>query len=468
MVSVNKEKVEQKINNFLDEKSGLSAAYEKLKKAQEKLENAYEDGDEKKIQSAEKVLDNAKQSYKEACLARQEKYSLDTWMDKAANSMAKSLDFSTHLSKGIHPDSKGDNINFQGVNNLPEGYAGSQSLPDPVLDASGAATALPLAGLLNIKIEEQVTLKDLIISNDDAIQGVFANDPEKSKEYAEIFQRVFQNNLDQPKTDGVNKQILWPLSNEAISDDQYINLIPLYPSSLTEKVYQSIQSRYSDANKQAKDNRRKKTAEQQPYFIFFDLAKINLGGANPQNVSQLMAKNGGVNFLLPSLPPSFTNAEGNKIKNYNESVFNRRLYYSCKEGFEVIFKVIESDEDSNKRLRQKRKEGMNLIIGAILKVAYEIQTLSSPGWSSEYSKLNQSEKYWLDPGRSDIDKDFNQERENFNWVEIVKENFARWVNSIINKKRVSAYELGDNEIIEWKREMEEAIKASQRENKGLF
>ncbi len=54
-----------------------------------------------------------------------QKYQFDTWIANAANVMAKQLKFGTHIAKGIHPDTKGDNVNFQPSDSLPPEYVGS-------------------------------------------------------------------------------------------------------------------------------------------------------------------------------------------------------------------------------------------------------------------------------------------------------------------------------------------------------
>ena len=56
-----------------------------------------------------------------------QQFSRQQWLEKAAHSMAQQLKFGTHISKGIHPDSKGDNINFKTDRELPEGLVGSQN-----------------------------------------------------------------------------------------------------------------------------------------------------------------------------------------------------------------------------------------------------------------------------------------------------------------------------------------------------
>lgn len=83
-------------------KAFLSYLYDKkTEKEQKQLIKAIEDGDLTTIESVKQTLAEAK-----------EKYSVATWIPDAATRMAKQLKFGTHISKGVHPMSRGDNISF--------------------------------------------------------------------------------------------------------------------------------------------------------------------------------------------------------------------------------------------------------------------------------------------------------------------------------------------------------------------
>ena len=155
-------------------------------------------------------------------------YHLDTWMEKAANQMSKQLSFATHLSKAVHPDSKGDNIAFKAQNRtLP--FVGSH-----LIDKAINAAALPLAALFDLVIDEQhnLRLRDLLLEDSPLLDGVFSDDEEKSTQYKTLFQQALITNITKPVTYERNKQLLWPNNRQAISEDNYTCLIPLYPSSL--------------------------------------------------------------------------------------------------------------------------------------------------------------------------------------------------------------------------------------------
>ncbi len=80
--------------------------------------------------------------------------------------MSKQLSFATHLSKAVHPDSKGNNIAFKAQNHtLP--FVGSHLIDKAIIDASGNAAALPLAALFDLVIDEQhnLRLRDLLLED---------------------------------------------------------------------------------------------------------------------------------------------------------------------------------------------------------------------------------------------------------------------------------------------------------------
>lgn len=96
----------------------LQSQYEKKAEADlKKLAKAEEAGDEAEIASLQTALS-----------ALKAKYGLDAWLEQDAVRFAAQLKFGSHIAKGVHPDSKGDNVNFQAGFDLPASLAGSQSL----------------------------------------------------------------------------------------------------------------------------------------------------------------------------------------------------------------------------------------------------------------------------------------------------------------------------------------------------
>lgn len=426
----------------------------------------------KKSQTDRKKLENANLSDKEELLKKiadyDEKYRFDVWIPNAALVLAKQLYFGTHISRGIHSSSKGDNVNFQSTPTLPPKLVGSQLIPKLELDANGNAAALPLAGFFNIIVgaEKGVTLKELLLTDDPRLEGCFADDPELSNQYKVCFQNALKGDLTKPSSDERNKQILW-VNHPAPQEDNYTCLVPLHPSSLTNYFYYKInQLRYSDTNKQALSNRYKKDTEQFSYTTLQDIGVTVLGGTKPQNVSQLTSNQGGRNYLLPSLPPIFKSREQIRLTEKQTTIFNRRLAYACREGFNLLYEVVEAEKNIYPE-RDKRKFALELIAQTVLMQVERIQKNHPAGWSKDYS-LNEYQKYWLDPGRAELDGEeiFRQHAEQDNWSAEIIRQFALWINACLKWRFKSIQQdFATPEYNQWCRDMEQAIAAQARLNK---
>lgn len=400
--------------------------------------------------------------------ALHKKFDRQAWLEQAATTMARQLKFGTHISKGIHPDSKGDNINFSSTQVLPKGIVGSQMLSNPELDANGNAAALPLATFFAIEVKGE-KLRDLIQRDNPALKGVFADSPSEAESYLNAFRAALSGTTKNPRTHTRNKQVLWPL-DKAISHDNYHCLVPLYPISLAHRVYQKINGRrFSEANKVARENRKKKSIEQKPYISIVSLAVTQLGGTKPQNISLLSSKQGGRNFLLESLPPSYKKQHVFTLSKRQESFFTKQLAYHFYEELQALYAVIDSPK-STVAIRDRRKEAVGLIIGQVFQLAATIQQNYTHGWSKDYD-LKWHYKYWLDPRRESLEgeEDFKQLREKNEWTAPIMNEFSLWINLQLKKQFPKKdIDFSKAEQDEWCREIESAIKGSQRANQGIF
>ena len=450
MLVITRADVQTAISGFLNDQF--------LKKAEpdlKRLEKAEADQDEAAIASAQ-----------EALAQWRHKYSAPIWLEDAAQRMASQLKFGTHISKGIHPDAKGDNVNFSTDTPLPEYLIGSQSARALALDANGNAAALPLAAFFNTPVgaAQTVKLRQLIAQNHPALQGCFADDAVLSDEYQTLFQAALSGTTDAPTTHERNKQILWPRGEQAIVHDDYICLVPLYPSALTHAVYQQLnQARYSEENKLARDNRFKKTAEHKPYVSITQLAITKLGGTKPQNVSQLTSAQGGRNYLLPNLPPQLQAGKAFKISAVAVTIFNKRLRYHSYRGWLELDEVIKAKK-SVMAVRDQRKLALQMVLAEVFHIAERIQTQWPAGWSRDY-QLSMAEKYWLDPQRADLEGEeaFKAACDAGDWAGEVIRSFALWLNQWLQETHTAiAEDFDEAEESEWRRAMASALRSSQR------
>lgn len=388
--------------------------------------------------------------------SEKQKYDLDFWLENNLPRMLKGLKFGTHISKGIHPSSKGDNIFFKPQIDLSESLiVGSHILDTLTIDANGNAAYLQLASFLETAIAN-TTLQELIISDSEALECVFHKNSETSLEIQKTIKDALINIPKTPLSDDLNKHLLWPIGKNAINEDNYVNLIPLHPSSLVNNLFKTIQNiKFDEEITKAKDNRRK---EQTPYINYptiHDLAIINRGGSNAQNVGKLTAQQKGRNYLLPSYPPIFSETKPTLLKHSDKSIFNNALKHACRFPFNTLKKISKSNIN-NLDIRFIRANALDEILMNIFFITDDIQRNWSPGWSEKYS-LNKNEKIWLDPDSH------KNEAITSDWTEEIAHHFAQWLNQWLQKGIKSLKdEFSSKEYTYWKEEMHDILKAKQK------
>lgn len=315
-----------------------------------------------------------------------------------------------------------------------------------------------------------IKLRDVILENTQAVATSFADDEDLSKGYQQSFLNCLNRQINAPKTCESNKQILWAIAQDDSDDDNYITLIPLHPTVLTHEFFQLVnEKRYSDDNKIARDNRFKKTAHQTAYLSIKDLAVVQLGGTKPQNVSQLASKQGGRNYLLPSMPPVFRQSSDIRIPPNISNIFAvNALQYQVKDALNALFTLIKTNYN-NINIREARRAILSDIAYQVLSLGETLQTIRPAGWTKDYHHLPMHQKYWLDPKRGDLDgeEDFKAAWINKDWHTAIETDFADWLQGIFkNEFKAVAHHFADPEHSEWRREMADEIKKVLRLGKG--
>lgn len=459
MNSISWQDIRKVIINFLTQRLANNSSY---KSELVKLAKARENNDSLAItESQQKINDLLK------------RYDFETWMEDAATRRIFWISIASHISKGIHSSSLGDNNNYltqtKPINQTVISSATLTTLP---LDCSGNAAALDIFSLLNQVVTGETTLLQLIIEDHPAVLDALSDDKQKASLYLVNLKKAIFNEFEHPKASELNKQFYWPNSQEsylAHLENNYRLLVPLHPSSLCHVVYQKVQERFSEQNKKAREQRRIKDAVHEPYFSFQNLAVVKLGGSNPQGVSQLTSNQGGRNFLLPSIPPEFKNSEFPSITDHKQNIFDNSMQYFCRFGFRLLFDMVQAPKNVVEE-RDNRKDALDIILSYILKFAKHIQQTMPAGWSREYSlKLNQ--KLWLDPNRAELEdeEDFKQYYDKGDWLVGIKQDFAFWIQCVLkNKFNDISEQFSDPEFNEWCSEFSAAVKASQRKKEGIF
>lgn len=445
-------------------KAFLASQYEKKTETEQKqLVKAVESNDHEKVTELKETLAEAK-----------DKYSVANWIPDAATRMAKQLKFGTHISKGVHPMSRGDNISFDKTDDLSVTLIGTHSIESNYIDANSSAAALPLAAFFDFEIDDTTKIRDLILVDNTDFVASLAGDQSLAKTYQQNFKAALQNVITEPVTDERNKQLLWVTNayqGEDIDELNYINIIPLYPSVLTHEMYQRInQLKFSDENKAARDNRFKKTADQQPYISLNNLATVQLGGTKSQNVGRLNNFQSGRNYLLPSLPPILSLADSTfKPSKFADTIFAKSLANKVNPILQDIFYVVKSAKNTVD-IRDARKEAMDEILKRIFEFANYMRNDLPAGWTKD-SELDECEQFWLDPKRAELpdEEEWSARREQTEWHKEIIHRFARWMNTLLQEKfKDIRTEIADPEHNQWEQDIDAMKRLYERAGKGVF
>lgn len=408
----------------------------------------------------------AKQEIKKA----RDKYRLERILEKGAACSAN-IAVATHVAKATHPDLKvkfttNPNILLTELPDRPE--VGSHTLPngkslsDTTGDGAYNSAAYELYLLLDIEFEGRSMSAWLCEQDRDAIQAFALNvdGDEEAAILANKYSDLLTEKTSQPSTDTRAKQVYWLIGDDAADDTQYQVLQPLFSSSLAHAVHAEIQdARFGEGNAEARKAKREQQAHEAGYRDYRNLVARKLGGTKPQNISQLNSERGGVNYLLASLPPKWTQARQPGLFKI-ESAFERFAYLEgVRELVDTLAKFLLSNPDKNVETRDRR-EMIERALGQQLPIfSASVQARMEPGWTREPDcELPLCEQLWLDPERMQLesredpklrakDEDFKRAYTWGDWQDEVAGRFANWVNQKLRDAGLVA--VGDAEFKHW-------------------
>jgi CRISPR-associated protein Csy1 len=366
------------------------------------------------------------------------KHDYGTWLADAARRV-RQLQAATHVLKATHPSARGSNLNVQ-PSELPAHVEigthvlGSSYAEDVAVDN---AAALGLLKFLKLEVEGRCLL-DWVQSRDPDMRQALHRDEATAESWMAAFSLV-RNDL-QPATHKAAKQLYWLVGDDPADDTQYYLLQPLFSSSLAHAVHAEIQdARFGDLNKAARQARRDKQPFEGTYRNYSNLVTRKLGGTKPQNISQLNSERGGVNYLLASLPPRWTQARAIRLLGQESAVEQFGWRREVRDLVNQLAAFLLTDPDPTEPTRHKRK-GIEQALGAQLAAfASIVQDSHEPGWTRDPNcQLPQCEQLWLDPGRIELpprdehladDLAFNAAYTFGQWPDDVASRFAHWVNA---------------------------------------
>ncbi|CAB5503943.1 type I-F CRISPR-associated protein Csy1 [Bathymodiolus thermophilus thioautotrophic gill symbiont] len=359
---------------------------------------------------------------------------LADWLENSSK-RAGQLSLTSHPPKFSHPDAKIDAI-VANCKQKNDGLLRSGNV-EVDLDVVGNAASLDVNKFLYLELNNGLTILQNLEQNNHYIKQQF-----KVSNFDEIktnFLKIKKSGETTKSSDKL-KQVYFPV------DNNYHLLSLLTPSAIVYKLKQRINDNFqafSLKNKEVK-GQAEKALKNGDEFIgilenIWNLTAFGYGGTKPQNISVINNKNGGISYLLSSMPPIL---KKRKIQPPKQDFFKTNIYLGdwLKQDFEYLRKVLSNK--NNIKVHNKRNE---VIINIMLQIKTEIDKVRNidKGWSNSdtYAKLPKWQKILLDNQYKNIRDD---KEENQDFLSHTQLEFAKWFSKIYNK--LFNTNLGDTEI----------------------
>lgn len=384
-------------------------------------------------------------------------YQPENWLTDAAN-RAGQISMVTHAPKYTHSDTKGMGVLLHPDKAATEAdshaYLHSQAIAELEPDVVGNAAALDVARLLQQESNGQLLLTEVASGESATLKELAVND-QQYQLWLQGFKAALQDK--ELKSGQLSKQLYFPVA------DGYHLISPLYASSLNQKLYDKLtHSFYSESAKNIREARKKGKYCADDSVRFPNIAVQSFGGTKPQNISQLNTRRYGRSFLLSSQPPTWDTKtsipSGNKHAFWRQ--YDRRAWRTAKNLRTYLERIAK--RTSTVERRDRRAALVDELIDILLICAAEIQQLHAQrGWSAT-TDLSTAEQLWLDPYRAELDEEFEKQRVQNDWQNVIARQFATWLNSRLSyKSRLVGF--GDAEFHEWNRLLEKKLMLLQED-----
>jgi len=387
-----------------------------------------------------------------------------SWLEDAAQRV-RQIQVVTHSLKPIHPDAKGSSLYSpqQAQKLLP--VVGSHCLgPDFAIDVVGNAAALDVYKFLKLEHQGR-SLLSLVLERDVDLAKALSDDPTQAQTWGSAFAGLIEPR-GRIASHTLAKQLYWPVA-KGVGDDfdphddaDFHLLAPLYASSLSHRVYKTVQvDRFSEEATAARKAKKESEYSERPVREYPQLAIQKLGGTKPQNISQLNSERRGENLLFSSLPPTWRAVDLKPLLGTNSMFPRYSRRPEVKQLVKALLAFLKSDPVNNRETKERRTELINGLIDEFLQLTAELRSLP-PGWSqAQECRLTNAEKHWLDPEGVEQALVLEGLPLSTDTAERVSALFANWLNAQLR----DPLPMGDPEYLEWRNQMFDAIKAEERE-----
>ena len=314
-----------------------------------------------------------------------DRFSLATWLPDAAR-RAGQLFMASHPSKFSHPSSKTSTV-IATNSAKPDGYLRTGNA-EYTLDVFGNAAAMDVYKFLSLTLDDDRTVLSHLEADTDALKALF-DIPNTSFEELKSGFLAVKTSDSNTATDGLVKQVYFPVA------DDYHLLSILTPSGLLSRIKRQIDAmHFSDETKAAKEARRKGEMSE-GYDDIYNLTVTAYGGTKPQNISVLNSQNGGVAYLLSSVPPAFEQRNVQlPAEDFFKNTLRRRMFI---DDFQSLHDLMGL-ELNNMHIRNAITKVLKSIIDQILECAFQVRASGGLGWSDKehYQNLPLYQCIWLD------------------------------------------------------------------------
>lgn len=390
-----------------------------------------------------------------------QKYEYGAWLADAARRVSQ-IQAVTHALKATHPDARGSSLYVKPEELPARTEVGTHLLGDDFAeDVVGNAAALDVYKFLKIEVDGR-SLLDWMQADDADLRRALHHDPKVADSWMAAFGGLVRDEA-KAVSHELAKQVYWLVGDDPSDDGAYHLLQPMFSSSLAHAVHAEIQdARFGEQNKEAREAYRGRKPHNSGYREYRNLVARKLGGTKPQNISQLNSERGGVNYLLASLPPTWTRSRSLNLLRY-ETVFQVFLRYEgVRQQVRALAKLLKDHAEavSTMAIRQARERIEQDLGASLAAFGLEQQRRYSPGWTRDSAcRLPECECLWLDPGRAELPPrpDHKERDEAFrlaytwgDWADEVAGRFANWLNAQLREADLTT--VGDSEARHWARQ----------------
>lgn len=374
------------------------------------------------------------------------RYQYEIWLADAA-SRAKHLQSVTHILKATHPSARGTNVFAPPTKLAQRAEIGTHCLGSAYAEDTAVSDAkhLDVFSLLKTEFEGR-RLLDWARIDDEDLKLAFSPDAAMANDWISAFKALVRDEV-AVSTHPLAKQIYWLAGEAPHYDDQYHLLQPMFSSSLAHAVHEDIQdARFGEANKEARQAFRDRTSFASPYRDYRNLVVRKLGGTKPQNISQLNSERGGVNYLLPSLPPPAWEQRGAHLLRHDTALVEFLRFEDVRKQVRALadFLLNVQKQDGTKPIRDARDEYTQKLAEQFALFGATVRARHPAGWTrDEACHLPWCEQLWLDPERVELpnredpehpewledDQAFKADYASGDWADQVAERFGNWLNA---------------------------------------